>query len=152
MDGGHHAGEIGGIVAGSIAVLAALGKAASWTFDRLVARIDKRAMANELEASYLKEYRQSLDRAAKDFRDDLEERVSALEVEVLGLRKITGVLAPAITDVTTELRRHEPTSPALARALTALKTLTPDLLELTPALAGLLKGLDAMGGSNGGTA
>lgn len=121
MDNGVSAGEIGGVVAGLVALLAALGKGAQWIFNWKGAREDARA-------ARLKAWEDSLDRREKAHREETEQELAEFRAEVgVQGRQISETLAllnitrTALELVTARLRQVAPDSPELEHAEALLR-------------------------------
>lgn len=140
MDSGVSAGEAGGVFAGVIALLAALGKGAKWLFDWKGAREDS-------ERKRLTAWEDSLDRREKAHREEIEAELGALKAEqeeqgrklfaAVGLQRL---LHLALSEVTIELEKHAPDSMAIQHARVLLHPeFRPDMLSPTPTPGELMK-------------
>lgn len=148
MDNGVSAGEIGGVVAGLVALLAALGKGAQWIFNWKGAREDARA-------ARLKAWEDSLDRRERTHREETEHELEQVSEALGKVREELGQLGRqsaeqsalltvtrnALHLVTERLRQVAPDSPELEYAEVLLRpgflaspplpiTMPPDMAEL----------------------
>ncbi len=110
-----NAGEIGGVFAGFVAALAALGKGVAW----LLGRDDRRA---ELRDKKLQAWEDSLARREVEQRAQTETRLVVLERQVRRLQSRLGRVSGSLLEVTVELREVAPLNPALLRAEALLKS------------------------------
>lgn len=122
------AGEVGGIFAGIVALLAAIGKGLAWA----VGWADRR---DENRAAKLKAWEESLNRRELDQRKATGVRLRAMETALTLMRR-------ALLDVTGELRQHAPRSEALANAELALRTAFPIEWDMPAELEDLLHKFD----------
>lgn len=103
------AGEVGGIIAGGIAILAALGKGVQW----LLGWFDKREVSRTVK---LQKWHDELEAREQDLNSRIDGRLSSLEkrdeqraAENLALRMV-------LAQVTGALKVKDPENPALKRA------------------------------------
>ncbi|WP_310534592.1 hypothetical protein [Novosphingobium sp.] len=134
---GLSAGEVGGVFAGVVAALAALGKGLAWLLNWQGARSDRKA-------DRLRVWEESLDRRDKEYRQQLEHDLEELRAahlanatEISALRNRFRALRGAALELVIEVRAISPDSPALKRADAMLRTAFPvevvlpaDLTEL----------------------
>jgi hypothetical protein len=144
------AGEAGGLVAGVVAVLYAVGKAVAWVWQRFEGRIDRRAADNLSEAARLAAWRKALDAEAAEHRRGIRAKLEALELELAELRVQGAALAAGLLDVALELDDRAPESPALARLGETLRKAFKVGADLPAEMRVLLARLD--GGKDGGEA
>lgn len=107
------AGEVGGVFAGAVAALAALGKGLAWLLDWNDARTSGREA--RLEA-----WERSLVDREKAYREEIEGQLATTRAELARVEADFTTLRAVLAEVTAELHRHVPDSPALARAARAL--------------------------------
>lgn len=136
------AGEVGGVFAGAIALLAAVGKAIAWVLDWQGAR-DK-AKAQRLEA-----WEASLDRRERDYREDIERDLEQLRAqsaaqaaELARMREQQAAIGFSLLEVTLELRANVPASPALVRIGAVLRRVFQPEHGIPPEVGELLRALD----------
>ena len=135
------AGEVGGVLAGALALLAALGKALAWLLNWDGAR------KNDREGR-LAAWEKSLVEREKDYRAEIEGRLDQVqkdlaEAKVLAevLNRNVSTLVIAVGDLASELEAHAPQALSLIRARKLLES-----LQLTPtpaSLAQLARKIDA---------
>ena len=118
-------GEVGGVFAGVIAGLAAIGKALAWLLNWQGARSDRKA-------ERLRVWEESLDRRDKEYRQQLEHDLEELRAahqananEIDALRNRFRALRGAALELVVEVRVLKPDSPALKRADTMLRAAFP---------------------------
>lgn len=128
MDNGVSAGEVGGIFAGIIALLASIGTAIRWLFNWRDAR-------DRSQAARLKAWEESLDRREKEHRESTEQRLHAME------RKLSAVTA-ALFETIAELQLLDAASPALAKAKIVLRQAYPLDVETPSDMQALIDRLD----------
>ena len=128
MDSGVSPGEAGGVIAGAIAILAALGKGMAWLLNWQGARADARA-------ARLKVWEESLDRREREHREKTEGRLKAMESKV-------SAVSAALFEAIGELQRLDPASPVLAKARQVLQAEFPVDPELSDEMKALLRRLD----------
>lgn len=116
------AGEVGGIFAGAIALIAAVGKGLAWLLNWQGERSDAKA-------ARLRAWEDSLDRREKEARAAMELRFRGLEVAVIKLRRRTWAMRECLQEVTTELRVHAPDSAAADRAESMLRSAWAETLD-----------------------
>lgn len=126
------AGEVGGVLAGALALLAAAGKGLAWLLNWDGAR------KNDREAR-LAAWEQSLVNREKGYREEIEQRLDQVqhdlaEAKVLAeeLNRNVSTLVIAVGDLATELEAHAPQALSLMRARQLLES-----LQLTPTPVGL---------------
>lgn len=124
-------GEAGGIFAGLVATLAALGKGIAWA----VGWNDRR---DRLREAKLSAWEDSLNRREIEQRRNTEQRLIAMEASVAVMRR-------ALIRVTSELRIANPESSALAIAEEALRSAYPVDFDTPPPLDGLARTLKLEG-------
>lgn len=146
MSEGISPGEAGGVIAGIVALLYAIGRGCGWLFDRVSARIDKRAAALELERDQLAAWRASLDQEAKRYRAGIKGELEAVKLELGELRLQNMALASALLDVSLEHAELAPSSPVLVRLAEALRKAFKVPNEIPPEMAVLLARLEAREG------
>lgn len=127
-NGGVSVGEAGGVLAGVIALLAAMGK----SFKELINWKDAREKSRAAE---LKAWEDSLARREKENRERTEDRLEAVESK---LSLVTGALFDALG----ELHRLDPASPVLARAKQALQQAYPLDVDTPPDIQALVRRID----------
>jgi uncharacterized protein HemX len=133
VETGASAGEVGGMVAGAIAILAALGKAAAWALNWKDARARTRAAKLQAWHEELRAREEQQDKRDRDYQQRIETQLRRLAVENRVLRRAFELVAEP-------LRRLEPDNPNLARAQLMLDRAFP----LDPALPEDLATLTAM--------
>lgn len=111
MDSGVSAGEVGGVFAGLVALLAALGKAGQWLINWKDARENSRA-------ARLAAWEASLDRREQEHREQTVRELHAVN------KKLSAV-AGALFEALAELQRIEPANPMLVRAKLILREVYP---------------------------
>ena len=129
------AGEVGGVFAGFVALIAALGKGLAWLLDW----DSKRTLAKEHR---LRSWEISLDEREKEYREAIETKMADLEGEVLRLRTQQGALSFSLLEIAVAHRDKDPDSPALARAATMLRQAFPPEFGFDPAIAELIHALE----------
>lgn len=138
---GFSAGEIGGVFAGIVAGLAALGKGAAWLLNWNEARTSsKQARLEKWEASLAEReraYREEIEERLKHS----EERIQSMAAEIVTLRSNQITLTAGVVDLATDLDRHAPTSPVLESVIRQLKALP--LADPSPVLDALVAKFDA---------
>lgn len=125
------AGEVGGIFAGIVALLAACGKAIAWA----VGWTERRDAHREAK---LKAWEDSLNRREVEQRQRTEQRLHAMEAGMAVMRR-------ALITVTSELRAENPASPGLAIAEEALRSAYPIDWETPGDMDGMARGLKLEG-------
>lgn len=135
------AGEVGGIMAGALAALAALGKSLAWLLNwNDTRREDKEAR--------LAAWEKSLVNREQDYRREIETRLDQVQHDLAEAKGIADALAQTVStlvivtrDLASELEGHAPNAHSLLRAKAFLATLP---LMPTPAnLANLARRIDA---------
>lgn len=121
-------GEAGGIFAGAVAGLAALGKGLAWLLNWQNARSENRE-------ARLRQWEESLARREKDHREETEARLVAVE------GKLTAVSA-ALFEAIGELQRLDPASPVLAHARLILQHAYPIQPDTPAEMKALLRRID----------
>lgn len=144
------AGEAGGIFAGVVALLYALGRGVGWVWTKIEGRIDKRAAENVSESERLGAWRKALDHEAKALREGIKAELEAVKLELAEVRLQSVALAAGLLDVALELDGHAPQSPALARLGETLRQVWKVSTEIPPEMAVLLARLEKKGAGNGG--
>lgn len=122
------AGEVGGVLAGAIAVLAALGKGLQWLFNWQGAREDS-------ERARLQKWEEALDRRDKEQREQTDKRLHAMEKKV-------GVMSMALFEAIGELQRLDPASGVLVRARSVLQELYPADPKIPEEIKALVRRVD----------
>ncbi len=107
------AGDWGGAFAGVIAVTATVGKGLAWLLNWNEARSSGRE-------ARLASWESSLVAREKAYREEIEGQLAATRGELARVEIELGVLREVLGEVTAELHRHAPDSPALARAARSL--------------------------------
>lgn len=137
-----NAGEVGGVLAGAIAILAAVGKALAWLLNWQGAR-------REGKEERLRVWEASLDRREHDYREDIEKDLDELRAEAATLRGDVArtrtqqaAIGFLLLEVTLELRAHVPGSPALVRIAAVLRRVYPPEHGIPPEMAELLRALE----------
>lgn len=135
------AGEVGGIVAGILAALAALGKGIAW-----IVNWDKATRDNKEEK--LAKWEANLVTREIDYREEIEHRLKELKAD---LDKAKGIaeqlnttvttLVIAVEDLTSELESHAPNALSLRRARALLQSL--HLRPTPPDLSAMAHIIDA---------
>lgn len=134
-------GEVGGVLAGIIAGIAAVGKGLAWLLNWQGARSDRKA-------ERLRAWEEMLNQRDKEYRAKLEHDIAELQdahkanaEQIAGLIKLTRALSGAALELVVEVRVLNQDSPALKRAHTILRTAFPldntlpsDLTELVKKL------------------
>ena len=143
MGDGVTAGDAGALAAGIAAGGSALGFL-KW----LVSWTDRRAVRRDAK---LQAWEDSLVLREKQYREEIEQllgetrrQVAALRADLDDQRATTRRLIDVVTDLSTELEAHAPSSLALRQARKLLKTL--QLPAPSPELAALAGELDSLGG------
>lgn len=129
------AGEVGGIFAGVIAVLAAAGKGLAWLLNWNNERTE--AKQKRLDA-----WEESLARREREYREGIETELAELKGEMMRLRTQQGALSFSLLEVAIAHRNKDPESPALARAAAALKQAFPPEFGFPPEIAELIHALE----------
>lgn len=126
------AGEVGGIMAGALAVLAAMGKGLAWLLNWDGAR------KNDREAR-LAAWEQSLVNREKGYREEIEQRLDQVQHDLAEAKQLAeelnrnvSTLVIAVGDLAAELEAHAPQALSLIRARKLLES-----LKLTPTPVGL---------------
>lgn len=135
------AGEVGGIVAGVLAALAAMGKGIAW-----IVNWDK--ASRDTKEDKLTKWEANLVSRERDYREEIEDRLKELKAD---LDKAKGIaeqlnttvttLVIAVEDLTSELESHAPNALSLKRARKLLQSL--QLRPNPPDLAALAHKIDA---------
>lgn len=133
-------GEVGGVLAGIIAVGAALGKGIAWI-------LNWHGERSERKAARLLAWEKSLDRREREQRDQLEHRFAALEESHALLQSDLALVRGSLLEVTLELRVLDPGSAALERATRLLSQAFAPMDDIPEELDELVRKLD-----DGGTA
>lgn len=102
-------GETGGIFAGIVAILYAIGKGIRWAFDWNDRRTETRSA--KLEA-----WEARLEKREADFENKIENRMAAVEAENVAVRRENRGLRMAFQHVSAALVRCDPKDPALLLA------------------------------------
>lgn len=145
---GISAGEVGGVVAGVIALVAAIGKGLAWLLNWNEARTSNRqarlekweASLVERERSYREEIEARLEQAEERLQH-AEDKTATMATTIANLRSNQAALTIAVVDLATDLDVHAPTSPVLLGVIRSLRKLA--LPEPSPALEALAARLDA---------
>ncbi|MGA1853025.1 hypothetical protein VH570_19515 [Sphingobium sp. HT1-2] len=117
-DPGSAAGEAGGIIAGAVAVLYALGKGAAWLLNWKDARAQSRAAKLQLWHDELEKREKEQDDRDLQYRQHIETQLRRLALENRVLRRAFELVAEP-------LRRLEPENPKLAQAQSMLDRAFP---------------------------
>ena len=117
-DPGSAAGEAGGIIAGSVAVLYALGKGTAWLLNWKDARAQSRAAKLQLWHDELAKREKEQDDQDLQYRQHIETQLRRLALENRVLRRAFELVAEP-------LRRLEPENPKLAQAQSMLDRAFP---------------------------
>lgn len=135
------AGEVGGIVAGVLAALAALGKGIAW-----IVNWDK--ATRDTKEERLTKWEANLVNRERDYREEIEGRLKDLQTDLATAKGIAEQLNSTVTtlviaveDLTSELESHAPEALSLKRARKLLQSL--HLRPTPPDLAALAQQLDA---------
>lgn len=135
-------GDAGGVFAGVVAGLYAIGKGLAWLLNWQNARGEDRSKR-------LKVWEESLDRRERDLRLSMEAELGELrdEVEAQGRdladqTAINQLTRMALVEVTTELERRAADSLALQRAKALLHRTEPNALLLPSDIATLARAAD----------
>lgn len=134
-DAGSAAGEAGGMVAGGVAVLYALGKGAAWLLNWKEARAKTRAAKLQVWHDELQARQQQQDKRDRDYQQLIETQLQRLTMENRVLRRAFDLVAEP-------LRRREPNNPELAMAQTMLNRVFSLDADLPGDFAGLLAMMD----------
>lgn len=139
------AGEVGGIFAGLVTFLTALGAAIKWAFGRRDKAAETRSAKLQAWHEELKQREAELDRKQAEHVAQMEDKLAALalwgrqlETEVAALRGSYQLLASA-------LRIKDPGNPALGQADELLKSAFPLNPVIPPPLAALLANIPEPG-------
>lgn len=135
------AGEVGGIVAGILAALAALGKGIAWivNWDK-AARDSKEEKLTKWEANLVTreiDYREEIEDRLKELKADLDKAKGIAEQ----LNTTVTTLVIAVEDLTSELESHAPNALSLRRARALLQSL--HLRPTPPDLSAMAHIIDA---------
>lgn len=128
MDSGVSPNEAGGVFAGIVAALFALGKGLAWLLNWKDAR-------DKSEAARLKAWQASLDRREKEQRAEAESRMAAFEDKLSAVSLVS-------FEMLGELQRLDPASPVLAHAREVLRAVFPVDPEPPEWLRSLVRRLD----------
>lgn len=135
------AGEVGGIVAGVLAALAALGKGIAW-----IVNWDK--ATRDTKEERLTKWEANLVNRERDYREEIEGRLKDLQTDLITAKGIAEKLNTTVTtlviaveDLTSELESHAPNALSLKRARMLLQSL--HLRPTPPDLAALAHQIDA---------
>lgn len=126
--GGVSAGEVGGVFAGIVAGLAAIGKGIAWMLNWKDARENSRA-------ARLHAWEQSLDRREKEHREETEARLGAVESKL-------SAVSMALFEAIGELQRLDPFSPILASARLVLQQAYPVDPDMPAEIKALIRRVD----------
>lgn len=129
------AGEAGGLFAGAVAALMAIGKGLAWLLNWQGERSDRRS--KRLDA-----WEDSLRNREKEYREGIEAELADLRGEMMRLRSQQGALSFSLLEVAIAHRNKDPESPALARAAAALKQAFPPEFGFPPEIAELIQALE----------
>lgn len=139
------AGEVGGVLAGALAALAAVGKGLAWLLNwNDTRRQDKEGRLAAWERSLVdreKAYREEIEARL----DQVQEDLAAAKVLAEELTRNVSTLVIAVGDLASELESHAPHALSLLRARTLLETLK--LTPVPPGLATLARKIDAANGA-----
>jgi hypothetical protein len=122
------AGQAGGIFAGVIAALVAIGKGVGWLINWKGAR-------ERSEAARLRAWEQSLDRREQKQRMETEHRLAAFEDKLSAVSLVS-------FEMLGELQRLDPASPTLVRAREVLRKVFPVDPDSPEVLRTLVRRLD----------
>lgn len=136
------AGEVGGVFAGVLAGLAALGKGIAWL-------LNWQGERTEAKSKRLLVWEASLDRREAEYRESIEGELKSLRegdgvtrAELKLAREQMAAIEFSLLEVMIELRAHVPSSPALKRAATALRRVFRPEYGIPPEMAELLRAMD----------
>lgn len=130
------AGDWGGLFAGFVAGAAALSKGLAWLLNWNEARSSGRE-------ARLVSWEVNLVARERAYREEIEGQLSAARIDLARLEAEVEQLRAVLFDVTTDLHRHAPVSPALSRAVRLLGMAYP-IDPATPAdLTALAAQVDA---------
>lgn len=107
------AGDWGGLFAGFVAALAGLGKGVAWLLDWNRNGLSAREVR-------LSKWEANLVNRERAYREEIEGQLAATRTELGRVELEVGVLREVLGEVTAELHRHAPDSPALTRAAKAM--------------------------------
>lgn len=136
------AGEVGGVFAGALAGLAAMGKAIAWL-------LNWQGERTEAKSKRLLVWEASLDRREVEYRESIEGELKGLResdgvtrAELKLAREQMAAIEFSLLEVMIELRAHVPSSPALKRAAAALRRVFRPEYGIPPEMAELLRAMD----------
>lgn len=112
------AGEVGGVFAGTVALLYALGKGAAWLLNWKDARAQSRAAKLQAWHDELKKREEEQDARDREYRQHIETQLRRQQVEIRVLRRAFELVAEP-------LRRLEPDNPNLSQAQAMLDRAFP---------------------------
>lgn len=139
-DAGSAAGEAGGIIAGAVAVLYALGRGTAWLLNWKDARAQSRAAKLQAWHDELAKKEREQDERDKRYQQHIETQLRRQSIEIRVLRRAFELVAEP-------LRRLEPDNPKLAQAQTMLDRAFPLDAGLPIDMSALLSMIDEPGGS-----
>lgn len=125
------AGEIGGMFAGVVALLVAVGKGVGW-----ILGWDERRKATRYEK--LEAWQRELEARERQVDDRQAEHYAKIEAELATFRAQNAALVGAYQLIVAALRLENPSSPALGQADELLKSAFPLDPIVPPPIAGLL--------------
>lgn len=129
------AGEVGGVFAGVVAALAAVGKGLAWLLnwrDERISYREKRLDALE----------RSLQAREKQYREAIEHELADLRGEMVRLRSQQGALSFSLLEVAIAHRDADPDSPALSRAAASLRQAFPPEYDTPAEIMELIRALE----------
>lgn len=139
-DAGSAAGEAGGIIAGAVAVLYALGRGTAWLLNWRDARAQSRAAKLQAWHDELAKKEQDQDERDRRYQQHIETQLRRQSIEIRVLRRAFELVAEP-------LRRLEPDNPKLAQAQAMLDRAFPLDAGLPIDMGMLLSMIDEPGGS-----
>lgn len=134
--GGTSPGELGGLVAGVLAVAASLGTAIKWVMGWRAGREETRAARNA-------KWESELDARERAMEERLSGHLESCENRCADLQAKFDKMSLAILLVLPELARISPFSAALRHARDLLKDTIPALATLPPDMADVVTAIDA---------
>ena len=115
-------GEIGGIIAGVVALLAALGAGLKWLFDFTAGRNDKNEASRTAK---LQTWHDELDEREREFDEKQRAYQAQIEARLSQVEVTNRTLLRAVEMLSASLRVIEPNSPILAQVALLLEQAFP---------------------------
>lgn len=140
-DPGVDAGQVGGIFAGVVAAMVALGQGVKWLLNFRERQADSRAVKLQAWHEELQAREKRLDQQQAEYQERIEKRLTIVTRQNMALRM-------AFEMVAAPLRRIDPANRELAQAeqlLTAAFPLDPDVPAEIGVLLGAIERADAAG-------